>query len=73
MVVVDGAGTGEAGEAGVLERSVEKESRGNTKGSAAALSLGVNRAFPFRSACRFLRAAIDAALFENVKACIDAW
>ena len=42
--MVDGAGTGEAGEAGVLERSVEKESRGNTKGSAAALSLGVMRA-----------------------------
>ena len=44
LVVVDGAGTGEAGEAGVLERSVEKKRAEETQREVPRHSLGAMRA-----------------------------
>ena len=64
MVVVDGAGTGEAGEAGVLERSVEKESRGNTKGKCRGTFAGCNASR--RVATPAGAARRDAELFVSI-------
>ena len=62
--MVDGAGTGEAGEAGVLERSVEKESRGNTKGKCRGTFAGCNASR--RVATPAGAARRDAELFVSI-------
>ena len=62
--MVDGAGTGEAGEAGVLERSVEKESRGNTKGKCGGTFAGCNASR--RVATPAGAARRDAELFVSI-------
>ena len=64
MVVVDGAGTGEAGAAGVLHRSVQKARRGNTKGKCRGTFAGCNASR--RVATPAGAARRDAELFVSI-------
>ena len=61
MVVVDGAGPGEAGAAGVLERSVQKK---NTKGKCRGTFAGCNASR--RVATPAGAARRDAELFVSI-------